>query len=199
MINRAIAAIVAIAGLALSGCAATVGGGAGPSGSEGVSYVEAGPNTVLPYGQIGRVCGVPEAQLGTVIARYPETGRGYAIHDAAPSQTGQRTFYITGFSDGCARQLTAALAMFGRPDTYEMIRFGAPARTQPLAATDAAYDRIKRTLCRVAADKPCGERLDRLARDTVFVSLYERHGSNPRWKNLLLHGGDVVALDMKSR
>lgn len=198
MIIRAI--VVVLTALALAGCGAPMGGaGLSGGGSEGVVYSDVGAGAALPYGQIGRVCGVPDAQLGTVIARYPETGRGYAIHDTAPSQTGQRTFYVTGFSDGCARQVTAAMAMFGHPDTYEMIRFGAPSRTQPMAATDAAYNRIKAATCRVAPDKPCGARLDRLARDTVFVSLYERHGSNPRWKNLLLHDGDVVALDMKSR
>ncbi|SDY37009.1 hypothetical protein [Citreimonas salinaria] len=193
-----IRAIVAITGLTLAGCSgAPMGGGAG--GADGVQYVEVGPNAVLPYGQIGRACDVSKARLGTEIARYPDSGRGYAIHDSAPGQTGQRTFYVTGFKDGCARQVTAALAMFGHPDTYEMIRFGAPSRNQPLAATDAAYDRIKRALCRVKDDAPCGDRLGRLARDTVFISLYERHGSNPRWKNLLLHDGDVVALDIKSR
>ncbi|MGR3497023.1 hypothetical protein [Citreimonas sp.] len=191
-------AIVAVTALTLAGCSgAPMGGGAGTG--DGVEYVEVGRNAVLPYGEIGRACDLPAARLGTEIARYPATGRGYAIHDTAPGQTGQRTFFVTGFSDGCARQVTAALAMFGQPETYEMIRFGAPGRTQPLAATDAAYDRIKRVLCRVSDDQPCGDRLGRLKRDTVFVSLYERHGSNPRWKNLLLHDGDVVALDIKSR
>lgn len=45
--------------------------------------------------------------------------------------------------------------------------------------------------------EPCGARIKRLERDTVFLSIYERFGDNARWKNLLLHNGDLLAQDVK--
>ncbi len=45
--------------------------------------------------------------------------------------------------------------------------------------------------------KPCGSKVSKLDRSTVFVSIYERFGSNPHWSNLLLHDGKVLAQDKK--
>lgn len=162
-------------------------------------YRQVGPGVTLPYGEIARLCGVAAGRLGTKTAKYPERGRGYTLYDSAPGGTGVRNFYLTGFDDGCARQFSAALVLFGTPETYEQIRFGAPSKTQPIAETDRAYEQIKSRVCRVAKGKPCGSRMTQLSKDTVFVSVYERFGSNPRWKNLLLHDGAVAALDIKSK
>lgn len=162
-------------------------------------FEQVGPGVTLPYGKVARLCGVSAGKLGSEIARYPERGRGYAIYDSAAGSTTPRSFYITGFDDGCARQFTAALAVFGAPDVYEQIHYGPARETQVTSETDAAYEQVKSRVCRVPRGQPCGDRVDRLARDTVFVSIYERFGSNPRWKNLLLHDGAVMALDIKSR
>ncbi|MFP4328967.1 MAG: hypothetical protein ACLFQL_13235 [Paracoccaceae bacterium] len=155
--------------------------------------------TVLPYGELARVCDYPSGALGREVARHPERGRGYRIHDSDPGNTAPHTFYVTGFADGCARQFTAALAVFGSPEMHEQLRYGLPAQVQPYSTTDEAYETLKSRICRVRRNSPCGARIDRLERTTVFVSVYERFGDNARWKNILLHDGAVLALDMKSR
>lgn len=154
--------------------------------------------TELPYGTLARVCDVPKRQLGTRIAGYPERRSSYMIYDSQPGNTGLHSFYLTGFEDGCARQFTAALAMFGSPQTHEQLRYGLPSKVQPYSATDAAYEKLKSKVCRVGRGKPCGSGMNRLARDTVFVSVYERFGSNPVWKTLLLHDGAVIETDIRS-
>lgn len=154
--------------------------------------------TTLPYGQIARVCGVPGAKLGPVTQTWPERGRGYELHDSAPGSTGAHTFYMTGFKDGCARQFTAALVIFGSPESWEQIHYGPAGESLPVLATDKAYEGVKSKVCRVGKGKPCGSRMRALEKDTVFVSVYERFEDNTRWKNILLHDGEVVAMDMKN-
>lgn len=154
--------------------------------------------TKLPYGQIARVCGVPNRKLGKKIEGYPERGAKYVLYDSAPGTTAAHTFYITGFKDRCARQFTAALVVFGSPESYEQIHYGPSGKDLPVSTTDKAYERLKSRVCRVRKGKPCGSKMRILARDTVFVSVYERFGSNPRWKNILLHDGEVVAVDLKN-
>ena len=162
-------------------------------------YEQVGPGVTLPYGKVARLCGTPANRLGKKAGQYPERGGKYKLYDSAPGSTGLRSFFLTGFDDGCARQFSAALVIFGTPEIYEQIRYGAPSKTQPVAETDQAYEQVKSRVCRSGRGKPCGSRMSQLARDTVFVSIYERFGSNARWKNLLLHDGEVLALDIKSR
>ncbi|MBY6118089.1 hypothetical protein [Mameliella alba] len=153
--------------------------------------------TRLPYGQIARVCDAPRRKLGKKIEGYPERRSTYVLYDSAPDTSSARSFYLTGFDDGCARQFTAALVIFGSPESYEQIHYGPSGEAQPISETDKAYEKVKRRVCGVRKGKPCGSKMRRLERDTVFVSVYERFGSNPRWKNILLHDGEVVAMDMK--
>ncbi|SHG86648.1 hypothetical protein [Marivita hallyeonensis] len=153
--------------------------------------------TPLPYGVLARVCNVRPRQLGSRVDRYPE-GRGmYALYDSQPGNTAPHTFYVTGFKDGCARQFTAALAVFGSTETHEQIRYGLPAQVQPYSETDAAYETLKSRVCRVRRGQPCGSALPRLSRNTVFVSVYERFGSNPVWKTILIHDGEVIETDIR--
>lgn len=153
--------------------------------------------TNLPYGTLARVCDVRPRQLGRRIERYPESRGMYELYDSAPGNTAPHTFYVTGFKDGCARQFTAALALFGSTEIHEQLRYGLPAQVQPYSATDAAYERLKSRVCRVGRGTPCGSALPRLSRNTVFVSVYERFGSNPTWKTILLHDGEVVETDIR--
>ncbi|MFP7673902.1 hypothetical protein ACG74X_11180 [Marivita sp. S0852] len=153
--------------------------------------------TQLPYGTLARVCNVRSAQLGTRVDRYPENRGTYALYDSQPGNTAPHTFYVTGFKDRCARQFTAALAVFGSAETHEQLRYGLPAKVQPYSETDAAYERLKSRICRVSRGKPCGSALPRLSRDTVFVSVYEQFGSNPIWKTILIHDGEVVETDIR--
>lgn len=152
----------------------------------------------LPYGEIARVCDAPRRNLGQIVARHGPAGKGgMTIHDSAPGGTGLRAFFITGFADGCPRQVTAALVMFGSAGMHESLRYGLPAKAHPYSRTDDTYERIKARVCRVGPNKPCGDRLDEMERRTVFISVYEKFSGNPSWADVLLHDGAVVAQDFK--
>lgn len=170
-------------------------GAALPPASDGPDGRDVAFGTRLPYGELARVCDAPRRSLGAEIER----AAGWRLHDSDPGNTGAHTFYLTGFDDGCPRQFTAALALFGAPSMHEQIRYGLPAEAQPYSETDSAYERLKSRICGVARNEPCGRRISRMERDTVFVSIYERFGENPVWKNLLLHDGAALALDIKGR
>lgn len=175
-------------------------GGGQPEGGQIREGDDLGPGDALPFGVMARVCSIQPAQMGQQIARFPERGRAdYAIYDTDPGSAQARSLYLTGFSDGCARKVTAAMALFGDARTYELLRYGPTGELMPLGATDAAYDRIKRQVCGVGQSRPCGDAIERLAGEAVFVSIYPRMGSNPDWQTLLLHAGYVAALDVKSR
>ncbi|MGP6087368.1 hypothetical protein [Antarctobacter jejuensis] len=160
-------------------------------------YREVPLGTQLPYGEIARVCSFSKRDLGTQVEGYPERRSQYVLYDAQPGATSAHSFYLTGFKDGCARTFSAALVIFGSPESYEQIHYGPSGETQPLSETDKAYETVKRRVCGARQGRPCGSKMNQLARDTVFVSVYERFGSNPRWKNILLHDGEVAAVDLK--
>ncbi|KNG94925.1 hypothetical protein [Pseudaestuariivita atlantica] len=151
--------------------------------------------TPVNFGEVVRVCDVPRNGLGKEIARYPEKRPTYRLYDSKPKQTGLRTHYLTGFKDGCARQFTAALALFGEAALHEQLRYGLPSKVQPYSATDEAYETVKGRVCRAAKGKPCGAKIEKLAQTTVFVSTYERYEGSASWANILLHDGTVVEKD----
>ncbi|QFT96834.1 hypothetical protein FIU85_05945 [Roseovarius sp. THAF8] len=173
-----------------------LGGGGSDTPAEGATS-EVAPGTVLPYGKVARICGLSDRQMGKRVETLPE-GRGrYALYDSAPGSTALRSFYLTGFDDGCARQFSAAVAVLAGAESHEQLRYGLPAEVQPYSTTDKAYEDLKSRVCRVGRGKPCGTRINRLERDTVFVSIYERFGSNAQWNTVLVHDGAVVAQDRK--
>ncbi|MCL7409871.1 hypothetical protein [Marivivens donghaensis] len=147
--------------------------------------------TFLPYGVIAPVCGIATSDMGQKV----ESVAGYTVYDAGGDTSVPRTHYITGFADGCARQVTAAVVMFGDVGTHEMVRYLTPESTLPYTDTDSTYEAIKSSVCRVGHGKPCGAQLDALGRNTVFMTVYETFGTNPEWTNILLHNGDVAAID----
>lgn len=171
-----------------------LGGQANAAKARGPDAREVPFGTALPIGEIARVCGVPTRQLGTPIAQYPETRRGYVLYDSRPGTLAARALYITGFDDGCARQVTGALALFGDPELHEQLRYGLAGRTLPKGRVAGAYETVKAEVCRVSAGRPCGRAMSRLARDTAFVSVYPSFGSTS-YVNLLLHDGKVIALE----
>jgi hypothetical protein len=171
-------------------------GGGGNAPADGATS-EVAPGTVLPYGKVARICGLSDRQMGSRVEVYPERRGAYALYDSAPQSTGLRTFYLTGFDDGCARQFSAAVAVLAGAESHEQLRYGLPAEVHPYSTTDKAYEQLKSRVCKVGRGKPCGNRINRLDRDTVFVSIYERFGSNAQWHTLLVHGGDVLAQDRK--
>lgn len=156
------------------------------------------PGTLLSFGLVKPVCDLPRAKRGKETGVFPERGKTWRLYDSAPGSTAPHPFYVTGFDDGCARTFTAAVAVFGAPQMHELLRYGLPAKVQPYSETDQAYEKIKSRICKVGRGKPCGARLAKLEKNTVFVSAYEKYGNNSRWFNMLLHDGAVAATDVKS-
>ena len=154
--------------------------------------------TRLPSGAVARVCDLPGGRLGKQVEKFPVRGRGYKLIDSNPGSSAPRPFYVTGFDDNCARTFTAALALFGSPTMHEQLRYGLPSKVQPYSLTDKAYEGIKRSVCGVGKNKACGAKINNLEKNTVFISTYDRIGSNASWSNILLHDGWVVAADRKS-
>lgn len=153
--------------------------------------------TRLPSGVVARVCDLPGGRLGKEIEKFPARGRGYKLIDSKPGSSATRPFYVTGFDDNCARTFTAALALFGSPTMHEQLRYGLPSKVQPYSLTDKAYEGIKRSVCGAAKNKPCGASISKLEKNTVFISMYDRIGSNASWSNILVHEGWVLAADRK--
>lgn len=158
---------------------------------------EIAPGTVLPYGQVARICGLAPRAMGKRVQQYPEKRPVYALYDSAPGETGPHSFYVTGFGDGCAQQFTASLVMFGSAGLHEQLRYGLPAKVQPYSDADMAYEKVKSKVCRVGRKAPCGASLSKLEKDTVFLSIYKNFGGNTEWPEMLLHGRKMVALSHK--
>lgn len=152
--------------------------------------------TVVPYGVIARVCEARGKNMGQKVQKGPT--KGFALYDSAPGSASARTYYITGFSDGCPRQLTAANVLIGAPALYDMLHYGPAAQDLPYGATDKAYEKVKARVCGVARKKPCGSKIKRLERNTLFVNAYGSFGNVSRWSEVLIHDGEVLATAMKS-
>ncbi len=166
------------------------GGAKEPDVRTGPDAQDVAVGAVLPYGEIARNCGVSRRALGVKV----DENAGYTLYDSDPAQTGLRTHYITGFKDKCARQFTAATSLMGDIGTHEIVRYMPTNRGVAYNVTDAAYEAVKSSFCRVKRGAPCGAKLDRLARSTTFITAYEQFGSNPTWSNILLHDGGVIAM-----
>jgi len=143
--------------------------------------------TRLSSGAVARVCDLPRGRLGKEVARYPERGQGYKIYDSAPRSAGPRPFYVTGFNDKCARTFTASLALFASPTLHEQLRYGLPAKQMPYSATEKAYETIKVSVCKVSRRQPCGSKVGLLEKNTAFISIYDRIGSNKPLPRNCLH------------
>lgn len=159
----------------------------------GASGTDVTAGTVMPFGQVGRVCDLPRNQKGTRVDRVA----GFEVWDTNPSSAGPRPHYITGFSDGCARVVTGALIVPGDLATYESVRFMAQGMPFPMGQTDQAYDQIKSRQCGVRASQPCGAQLGRIERNTGFLSIYNQFESSGTWFELLLHNGDIAGQAVK--
>ena len=171
-----------------------------PSLPTGPDAAQVPLGTKMPYGSIARVCGANRGSLGREIGKFPDRGRGYKLYDSNPGSTAMRPHYITGFEDGCVRQFSAALAMFGGTEFHEQVRYQKTSRDFPYTQTDLAYEKLKSQVCLVGRNTPCPpNRVDKLQKDTVFITVYERFGNNPRWASILLHDGNVLTKSIKSR
>ncbi|AXI47814.1 hypothetical protein C1J03_18450 [Sulfitobacter sp. SK012] len=166
-----------------------------PPAATGPDAQDVAFGTVLPFGSIARVCEAKGKPLGSKVDVLSK--RGLKLYDSAPNIIAKRTFYITGYTDGCPRQFTAATALFGSPSLYEQLRFSPAGKNLPHAATDVAYDGLKRRVCGSRKNKPCGKRVSSLDKTTVFVSAYEFYGDNARWSEFLVHSGRTLAVAIK--
>jgi hypothetical protein len=159
--------------------------------------VEAG--TVMPFGQIARVCGLRVNELGTQV----DTAANFRVYDTIPNSTAPRPFYITGFSDDCARTFTGAVVVTGDVETHEFVRYRPSNERVPYTTADNAYEALKASVCRVGRGQPCGERLARMDRDTHFITVYNFFGGTfsavpTRWAQVLVHDGEVLAMSVKN-
>ena len=137
--------------------------------------------TMLPYGVMARRCATQRQPLGR-----------------KPAASGTRIFYITGFDDGCPRQVTAAHVLLGEPSFYEQLHYGPAGQHLTFGETDRAYEKVKGSVCGVRKGKPCGAKMKKLEREALFINAYERLSDNKRWSEQLIHDGTVVASEMKS-
>lgn len=155
---------------------------------------EVAPGEVLPFGKTARACGLPKRDLGTMVDKFPREGRPqWQLFDTDPTSTSPRTQFITGFSDGCPRQLTAALVVFGSAGVHEAL-FLSGGKNHSETAADAAYAQIKTRTCGVAAKVPCpANRLAKLEKELTFATAYSRFGGVGPQLELLLRSGDLVA------
>jgi hypothetical protein len=169
-------------------------GGGAASGSDAAEDVAFG--TVLPFGQVGRVCEAKGKDLGALVEK--AQARGHALYDYRPGSSAARSYYVTGFSDDCPRQFTAANALFGAPSMYEQLHYGPGGDALPVTSTDQAYEKVKSSFCRSGKGKPCGSRMSALEKTTVFISAYEHFEENARWADILIHDGAIVAASVKS-
>ncbi|GLQ25605.1 hypothetical protein [Sulfitobacter pacificus] len=172
----------------------TAGGASAQAAESNLPEVDYG--TVLPYGVIARNCAAKRQPLGRKVDAARSSG--YALYDSQPNAAGMRTFYITGFDDGCPRQITAAHVLLGEPSFYEQLHYGPAGQHLAFGATDKAYEKVKGRVCGVRKGKPCGSKMKKLERETLFVNAYERLNDNTRWSEQLIHGGEVVASEIKS-
>jgi hypothetical protein len=155
---------------------------------------EIAPGTVLPYGEVGVACNITGRALGKKIGSFQQSGNPLVLYDTSSGSLEPRTHFLTGFSDGCARQFTGALVMLGSPVLHERMRYDPLNKGWKYTATDKAYEKIRRRVCKTRGRHLCpGERVAALEAETAFVTVYETFGDNTHWAEILLHQGKVAA------
>ncbi|WP_226554050.1 hypothetical protein [Celeribacter naphthalenivorans] len=161
-----------------------------------VSTVE--PGEVLAFGEVGLNCDIRPRAMGEKVDQFPREGRPvWQLYDSDPSSTEPRSQYITGFADGCARQVTAALTMFGAAGLHEVLRYSDHTE-RDWSQADKTYEKIKRQSCGVGRGEYCpADSLDGLERQVAFVSVYPYFGAEEDWLELLLHDGQVMSEEMR--
>lgn len=186
--------ILGVACALLSACQVALPSVTGASGS--ASTVARG--VTLPFGTLGVTCETPKKDMGKRVDQFPREGRAvWQLYDTNPTSTTPRTQYITGFKDGCARQVTASLVVFGAPSLHEVHRYSKARAKATWSKADTKYEALKSKLCGVGRKSPCpSNKLGALEKDMAFVSVYKRFGDTDDWMELLLHKGKVVTEEL---
>lgn len=164
----------------------------------GPDAIDVTAGTTMPFGQIARVCGLRANELGTQV----DAGGGLRIFDTRPNSKAPRPFYVTGFDDDCARTFTGAVVVTGDVETHEFVRYRPSNERIDYTTTDNAYEALKASFCRVGRGQPCGERTDRMSRNTQFITVYNFFGGTfssvpTQWAQILVHDGQVLAMSIK--
>lgn len=169
------------------------------TGSTGRATSTVARGEVLPFGKVGVACGLRKSEMGREVDSFPKEGKAqWFLYDTNPASTGPRTQFITGFSDKCARQFTASLALFGAPALHETHRYSATQRSRPYSQADTAYEAIKSRLCGVGRGKPCpAAKIGAVEKKVAFVTVYHRFGDTNDWLELLLHNGKLETQQLR--
>lgn len=144
---------------------------------------------VLPFGTIARVCEFSSPALGVKI----DSRAGFTLYDSEQDGILQRSHFVTGFKDGCARKFTAGLVTLGRPSVYESARYGSDLDDLLETPLTRRYEREKSRICGVRRNRECeaAKGLDALDAQLLFVTAYEYFG-NPHEKQSILLGNGVL-------
>jgi hypothetical protein len=169
------------------------------SGATGGAKSTVARGEVLPFGQVGVACGLRKSEMGRQVDHFPKEGKAqWFLFDTNPASTGPRTQFITGFSDKCARQFTASLALFGAPALHETHRYSSSQRHKPYSQADTAYEAIKSRLCGVGRGKRCpAAKIGAVESKVAFVSIYNRFGDTKGWLELLLNNGKLETQQLR--
>lgn len=141
--------------------------------------------TTIEQGLLSQACGVRGKALGSQVEKGP--GK-WKLYDTRPGTTAPRDFYLTGFSDGCPRRITGAVAMFGSVELYELVHYG-PVGLKPRGdATDVAYAQLRAQTCGSGASACSDREIRRLEKAATFLSVYPTKGSPARLEILMTRG-----------
>lgn len=153
----------------------------------------------LPFGTVGISCEARPKDMGKRVDQFPSAGSAsWQIYDTAPSSTAPRTQFITGFKDGCARQVTAALILFGSPSLHEVHRYAKARSKVSWSKADNSYESLKSKVCGVGRKTPCPSgKLGQLEKQMAFVSIYKQFGDDKGWLELLLHDGKMETQELR--
>ncbi|MBU0644347.1 MAG: hypothetical protein KJ731_19070 [Alphaproteobacteria bacterium] len=156
------------------------------------------PGEILPFGEVGIACEVNKRSMGHEVDQFPREGTTvWRLFDTDPANTGPRTQFITGFADGCPRQVTAALVMFGAADLHEVLRYS-EGDDREWTKADKSYEAIKSATCGVKRKQRCpADKVGLLEKQLAFVSVYPTFGAPKGWLELLLHNGDVMSEEIR--
>ncbi len=100
----------------LSGCG-TLPGGSSFTGDSSADVRDMAFGAAQHFGEVARVCDAKGRDLGQQVNE--TAAKGYRLYDSKPGTSGARSYYITGFADGCPRQLTAANVLLADASHYE--------------------------------------------------------------------------------
>jgi hypothetical protein len=180
--------------IALAGCQMS---SETPQQSAGRSTVADGET--VNFGEVGVICNMRKSSLGSKVDSFPREGRPvWELYDTDPSSITQRTQFITGFKDGCARQVSAALVIFGAANLHETHRYSATRLRAVWTQADEVYEKVKVKVCGVSREIPCPEKkLDRLEDQLAFVTAYASFGSSSKRLELLLNAGVLESQEVR--